>query len=44
MLTGLGSDQNQAYRELIRCNEQDWAMYGDYNIPALGCGCQTTTC
>lgn len=35
MITGLGSDQNHAYRE-YPFNELDWAMYGDYNIPALG--------
>ena len=35
MLTGVGSDQNQAYRT-YPCNEEEWAMYGDYNIPALG--------
>ena len=42
MLTGVGSDQNQAYRT-YPCNEEEWAMYGDYNIPALGWE-QTTTC
>ena len=35
MITGLGSDQNHAYRE-YPFDELDWAMYGDYNIPALG--------
>lgn len=35
MLTGVGSDQNQAYRT-YPTNEEEWAMYGDYNIPALG--------
>ena len=35
MITGLGSDQNHAFRE-YPFNELDWAMYGDYNIPPLG--------
>lgn len=35
MLTGVGSDQNYAYRTLPM-NEEEWAMYGDYAIPSLG--------
>ncbi len=35
MLTGVGSDQNHAYRTLPM-DETEWAMYGDYNIPSLG--------
>ena len=34
-LTGVGSDQNYAYRSWP-LDEEEWAMYGDYNIPALG--------
>lgn len=34
-LTGVGSDQNYAYRTLPT-DETEWAMYGDYNIPSLG--------
>lgn len=35
MLTGVGSDQNYAYRTLPM-DEEEWAMYGDYAIPSLG--------
>lgn len=35
MVTGVGSDQNQGYRT-YPMDEAEWAMYGDYNIPALG--------
>ncbi len=35
MVTGLGSDQNYAWRSWP-LNEEEWAMYGDYNIPSLG--------
>ena len=35
MLTGLGSDQNHSFRTLPQ-DEQEWAMYGDYNIVSLG--------
>ena len=35
MITGVGSDQNYAYREWP-LDEKEWAMYGDYNIPSLG--------
>ncbi len=34
MVTGAGVDQNYAYRTYPQ-NELDWAMYGDYNVPAL---------
>ncbi|MGI6107577.1 MAG: hypothetical protein ACOX8B_06540 [Lachnospiraceae bacterium] len=35
MVTGGGSDQSYDYREWP-LNEEEWAMYGDYNIPSLG--------
>ncbi len=35
MVNGLGSDQNYAWRTWP-LNEEEWAMYGDYNIPSLG--------
>ena len=35
MITGGGSDQNYGYREWP-LNEEEWAKYGDYNIPSLG--------
>ncbi len=35
MVTGVGSDQNYNYREWP-LDEEEWAMYGDYNIPSLG--------
>ena len=35
MVTGLGSDQNYAWRSWP-LNAEEWAMYGDYNIPSLG--------
>ena len=35
MITGVGSDQNYGYREWP-LNEEEWAKYGDYNIPSLG--------
>lgn len=35
MVTGLGSDQNYQWRTWP-LDEKEWAMYGDYNIPALG--------
>ncbi|MBR2287272.1 MAG: sugar ABC transporter substrate-binding protein, partial [Clostridia bacterium] len=35
MITGLGSDQNYAWRTWP-LDEEEWAMYGDYNIPSLG--------
>ena len=35
MITGVGSDQNYAWRTWP-LNEEEWAMYGDYNIPSLG--------
>ena len=35
MITGVGSDQNYSYREWP-LNEEEWVMYGDYNIPSLG--------
>ena len=35
MVTGLGSDQNYAWRTWP-LDEKEWAMYGDYNIPSLG--------
>ncbi len=34
MVTGLGSDQNYAYRSYPQ-DEKEWATYGDVNIPAL---------
>ena len=34
MLTGLGSDQNDAFRTMP-FDEQEWAVYGDYNIVAM---------
>ena len=35
MVTGVGSDQNYQWRTWP-LDEKEWAMYGDYNIPALG--------
>ena len=35
MITGLGSDQNYGWRTWP-LDEEEWAMYGDYNIPSLG--------
>ncbi len=35
MISGVGSDQNYSYREWP-LNEEEWAKYGDYNIPSLG--------
>lgn len=35
MITGVGSDQNYAWRTWP-LDEKEWAMYGDYNIPSLG--------
>jgi len=35
MISGVGSDQNYSYRTWP-LNEEEWAMYGDYNIPSLG--------
>ncbi|MBQ7943351.1 MAG: sugar ABC transporter substrate-binding protein [Lachnospiraceae bacterium] len=35
MVTGAGVDQNYAYRS-FPLDEQNWATYGDYAIPALG--------
>ncbi len=35
MVTGVGSDQNYAWRTWP-LDEKEWAMYGDYNTPALG--------
>lgn len=35
MITGVGSDQNYGYRQ-VPTNEEEWVMYGDYNIPSLG--------
>lgn len=35
MLTGVGSDQNYGYRTYPQ-KEEEWAVYGDMNIPALG--------
>lgn len=35
MVTGVGSDQNYAYRS-FPLDEADWAAWGDVNIPALG--------
>ena len=34
MLTGLGSDQNDAFRTMP-FDEKEWAVYGDYNIVAM---------
>ncbi|MBQ9253094.1 MAG: sugar ABC transporter substrate-binding protein [Clostridia bacterium] len=34
MVTGVGSDQNYAWRTWP-LDEKEWAMYGDYNIPSL---------
>ena len=34
MLTGLGSDQNDAFRAMP-FDEKEWAVYGDYNIVAM---------
>lgn len=35
MITGAGVDQNYAFRT-FPLNEENWAAYGDYAIPALG--------
>lgn len=35
MITGVGSDQNYAFRTYPQ-DEREWAIYGDVNIPALG--------
>ena len=35
MITGVGADQNYSYRTWP-LDEEEWAMYGDYNIVALG--------
>ncbi|MDO4292979.1 MAG: extracellular solute-binding protein [Eubacteriales bacterium] len=35
MVTGAGVDQNYAFRT-FPLDELDWAMYGDFGIPALG--------
>lgn len=35
MVTGAGVDQNYAFRT-YPLDEEDWAVYGDYAIPALG--------
>ncbi|MCR5031346.1 MAG: sugar ABC transporter substrate-binding protein [Lachnospiraceae bacterium] len=35
MVSGAGVDQNYAYRE-FPFDEEDWAVYGDYNVVALG--------
>ena len=35
MLSGNGADQNDGYRSLP-LDETEWAMYGDFSIPALG--------
>ncbi len=35
MITGVGADQNYGYRT-YPMNEEEWCMYGDYNIPSLG--------
>ncbi len=35
MITGAGVDQNYAFRT-FPLDEENWAMYGDYAIPALG--------
>lgn len=35
ILSGQGADQNYGYRTYPQ-NEEEWAVYGDYNIPSLG--------
>lgn len=35
ILSGQGADQNYGNRT-FPLNEEEWAMYGDYNIPSLG--------
>ncbi|MCD8105742.1 MAG: extracellular solute-binding protein [Lachnospiraceae bacterium] len=35
MLTGVGSDQTYAWRTYPQ-DEENWVMYGDYQIPSLG--------
>lgn len=35
IVTGVGSDQNYAYRT-YPTDAEEWAMYGDYSIPSLG--------
>lgn len=35
MVTGAGVDQNYAFRS-FPLDEENWACYGDFNIPALG--------
>lgn len=35
MCTGLGADQNYAFRDYPQ-DEKTWAVYGNYTIPALG--------
>ena len=35
MINGVGADQNYGYREYPQV-EEEWVMYGDYNIPSLG--------
>ncbi len=35
MVSGVGADQNYAWRTWP-LDEKEWAMYGDYNTPALG--------
>lgn len=35
MVTGVGADQNYAFRTFPE-DEEEWAKYGDYAIPALG--------
>ena len=35
MITGVGSDKNYEFRTYPQ-DELEWAMYGDYQIPALG--------
>lgn len=35
VLSGQGADQNYGYRT-YPMNEEEWAVYGDYNIPSLG--------
>ena len=35
MINGVGSDQNYSFRTYPQ-DELEWAMYGDYQIPALG--------
>lgn len=35
MITGVGSDQNYAFRTFPQ-NEEEWAQLGDVNIPSLG--------